>query len=248
MKDKVLLSLLEDVKNGKIDIENAYKKLATLPYEDIGIALLDHHRTVRTGMPEVIYGKGKSIDELLAITKAMLERGSNLLITKIDVVKAKEVLKVSDKLKYNEKASVITCAINPEEKVGSVAVVCAGTSDLPIFEEVSECLELFGNNVVKVIDVGVSGIHRLFSKLEIIRSARVIVVIAGMEGALATVIGGLVSAPVIAVPASVGYGTNFNGITTLLSMLNSCAPNVSVVNIDNGFGGAYMASLINHMS
>lgn len=247
MNDKTLLSLLESLKNGDINVEEAYDKLATLPFEDIKVALLDHHRTVRTKMPEIIYGKGKSIDELTVITKAMIDRKSNLLITKLDKIKASELLKVSNKLKYNERASLAVANINPEKNVGKVSVVCAGTSDLPVLEEVSECLELFGNNVVKVIDVGVSGIHRLFSKLDIIRSAKVIVVIAGMEGALATVVGGLVSSPVIAVPTSVGYGTNFNGITTLLSMLNSCSPNVSVVNIDNGLGGAYMASLINHM-
>ena len=243
-----LKKLLENVKNGNASIDDAAKKIIDLPFEDIDIAMLDHHRSIRTGQPEVIYGEGKSIDMLIPIVNAFIEKNENMLITRLNDSKAKQLETISDKLVYNKIASTMKFEPKPLPLTeSSVCVLSAGTSDLPIVEEAVETLAILGNRYTKIVDVGVAGIHRLFSKIEIIRDAKVVIVVAGMEGAIASVVGGLVSAPIIAVPTSIGYGSNLQGITTLMAMLTSCSPNVTVVNIDNGFGAAYFASIVNHI-
>ncbi|MEK6796412.1 MAG: nickel pincer cofactor biosynthesis protein LarB [Spirochaetota bacterium] len=245
MTKERLSVLLTKVSRGKLSIEKAIRELADMPFEDIGIASLDHHRALRLSQPEVVYGKSKSVSEICAIARAIVRKKNNLLITRIDAAKAKRVLSIDKKLRYNERAECIVGEFAPVKKHGLVAVVSAGTSDMHVVEEAYETLSMLGNNAVKVIDVGVAGIHRLFHRLPEIRKANVVIAVAGMEGALASVIGGLVAAPVIAVPTSVGYGANFGGVSALLSMLNSCSPNVVTVNIDNGFAAAYAASLMN---
>ncbi|MBI4976367.1 MAG: nickel pincer cofactor biosynthesis protein LarB [Spirochaetes bacterium] len=245
MTPERLRALLDEVARGKATPQKAYDIIKDIPFEDIGIANLDHHRVLRTSQPEVIYGKSKTIDELTRIAKAIIAKMNNLLITRIDKTKARVLLKLSKKLRYNERGEIIVGVFEPVTKAGHVAVVSAGTSDRYVVEEAAETLAILGNNCSVVVDVGVAGIHRLFARIDAIRKANVVIVVAGMEGALASVIGGLVSVPVIAVPTSVGYGSNFGGLSALLGMLNSCSPNVTVVNIDNGFAAAYSASIIN---
>jgi hypothetical protein len=237
--------LLIRIQEGSTSPAQALETLKDLPYQDIGVAVIDHHRTLRSGQPEVVFGKDKSIDELCAIANAIIEKQANLLITKITAEQAAAILPLHRALRHNERAGLIVGEFAPQEHIGLVAVVSAGTSDLPVVEEAAETLELLGNRVERVVDVGVAGIHRLFGKLDIIRKANVVIVAAGMEGALASVVGGLTGSNVIAVPTSVGYGASFGGLAALLGMLNSCSPNVSVVNIDNGFAAGFNASIIN---
>jgi len=240
--------LLEEVKSEKITIDQGMENLKNLPFEDIGYAMVDHHRTIRTGHPEVILGSDKSVEQIVGIMERLESKGSNILVTRVDDQKAEKITARLPLVKYDPTSRTII-RINEEsakEGHGMVLVITAGTSDIPVAEEAVITCELMGNRVEKVYDVGVAGIHRLFSKADLINKASVIIVVAGMEGALASVVGGITDKPVIAVPTSVGYGASLGGVAALLGMLNSCAPGVSVVNIDNGFGAAYIASLINH--
>jgi pyridinium-3,5-biscarboxylic acid mononucleotide synthase len=240
--------LLEDVKESNIDIETALNKLKDLPYTDLGFAKIDNHREIRVGYPEVIYCEGKTVEQVRDIVALMLTKDCNVLGTRATEEMYKEVKKLSGDAQYNKLARTITIKRKEVALTGSyIAVVAAGTSDLPVVEEAAVTAEILGNRVERVIDVGVAGIHRLFSKLDLIKGAKVVIVVAGMEGALASVVGGLVDKPVIAVPTSVGYGANFGGLSALLCMLNSCASGISVVNIDNGFGAGYLASMINNL-
>ncbi|WP_427339983.1 nickel pincer cofactor biosynthesis protein LarB [Caloranaerobacter sp. DY30410] len=238
--------LLEGVKNGDIEIEDALERLKDLPYKDLGFAKIDNHREIRVGYPEVIYCEGKTVEQVKSIVEFMLTKNKNIIATRASEEMYKAVKEICEDANYNKLGRIITIRRTEEKYTDSyIAIVAAGTSDLPVVEEAAETAKLLGNRVEKVIDVGVAGIHRLLANLDIIRGAKVIIVVAGMEGALASVVGGLVDKPIIAVPTSVGYGANFGGLSSLLSMLNSCASGVSVVNIDNGFGAAYIASMIN---
>ncbi|WP_026882993.1 nickel pincer cofactor biosynthesis protein LarB [Clostridium akagii] len=240
--------LLEDIKDNKINIEEALEKLEDLPFKDLGFAKIDNYREIRVGYPEVIYCEGKTLDQVRDIVKYMLTKNNNILGTRATEGMYNAVKEICMEAEYNKLGKTITIKRKEQAITDSyIAIVAAGTSDLPVVEEAYETAKILGNRAVKVVDVGVAGIHRLFARLDVIRGAKVVIVIAGMEGALASVIGGLVDKPVIAVPTSVGYGANFGGISALLSMLNSCASGVSVVNIDNGFGAAYSASIINKL-
>ena len=244
-----LKKLLTKLKDGEIDVEGVLEDLKQLPYEDMGFAILDSHRHLRQGFPEVILGDGKEPSQIIALMEKMTSKGENILVTRVEEKKVKLISKRFKEIEYNSQSRTVTLLThNIEIKgKGEVLVMSAGTSDIPVAEEAVVTLEIMGNKVEKLYDVGVAGIHRLFDKKERLFSARVIIVVAGMEGALPSVVGGLVDKPVIAVPTSVGYGANFGGITPLLSMINSCAAGVTVVNIDNGFGAAYAASLINRL-
>lgn len=248
MNQETLKEVLTQIQQGKLSVEEGLCIVKELPYSDLGIALIDNHREIRTGYPEVIYCAGKTPDQVVTIMSHMNGRGNNVLGTRASKEMFEAVHAVIPHAVYNELGRVITIR-NKEVEISKdyIAIICAGTSDLPVVEEAVETALLLGNRIERITDVGVAGIHRLFSKLELIRSAKVLIVVAGMEGALASVIGGLVDKPVIAVPTSVGYGANFQGLSALLSMLNSCASGVSVVNIDNGFGAAYNASIINKL-
>ncbi|MCX7919864.1 MAG: nickel pincer cofactor biosynthesis protein LarB [bacterium] len=238
--------ILNQIKSGKLSVEKAIEKLRTLPYEDLGFAKLDHHRHLRQGFPEVIFCQGKTSDQILRIISRFVASGQNVLATRVAKDVAKIVKKKFPKSEYNELARTI--AIKQKQvklSSGIIAIVCAGTSDIPVAEEAAVTADLFGNKVERVYDVGVAGLHRLLDKKDILFAANVIIVIAGMEGALASVVGGLVNCPVIAVPTSIGYGASFGGLAALLAMLNSCSSNVAVMNIDNGFGAGCFASLIN---
>ena len=240
--------LLNEVRDGNTAVADALERLRTLPFEDLGFAKLDHHRALRTGMPEVIFAESKTPAQVAMIFARMANAGGNVLATRASRTVYEAVLEAEPRAEYHEAARAVTLMQAPPiAGKGTVAVVCAGTSDLPIAEEAAITARLMGNTVELVADVGVAGIHRLLAQKETLQSARVLVVCAGMEGALPTVVGGLVNAPVIAVPTSVGYGASLGGIAALLGMLNTCAPNVCVVNIDNGFGAACIASLINHL-
>ncbi len=241
-----LKSLLEQVRDGALDIDSAVEKFKHLPFENIGYATIDHHRAIRVGMPEVIFGKGKTPEEIVGIAGHLLERSANVLATRASAEAFELMRQKYPEAEYFPRSGALRVWRDrtPRGK-GLLAVVCAGTTDLPVAEEAAVTAEIMGNDVRQVADVGVAGIHRLFGHMDVIREARVCVVCAGMEGALPSAVGGLVSCPVVAVPTSVGYGASFNGLAALLGMLNSCASNVSVVNIDNGFGGGYVASLIN---
>jgi len=240
--------LLESVKDNKINVEDALKKLVDLPFKDLGFAKIDNHREIRVGYPEVMYCEGKTVEQVKEIVEFMLTKNNNILGTRATEEMYNEVKKICEDAEYNKLGRTITIKKKEERLTDSyIAIVSAGTSDLPVVEEAYETARILGNRAEKITDVGVAGIHRLFSRLDVIRGAKVVIVIAGMEGALASVIGGLVDKPVIAVPTSVGYGANFAGIAALLSMLNCCASGVSVVNIDNGFGAAYSASMINKL-
>jgi pyridinium-3,5-biscarboxylic acid mononucleotide synthase len=243
-----LESLLRDVKDGRTGVDQALDRLRDLPFEDVGFAKLDHHRALRTGMPEVIFSSGKTEAQVAKIFARMAASGGNVLATRATRAHFDAVHSVESRAEYHETARCITLtqAVATPGK-GTIAVVCAGTSDLPVAEEAAVTARLMGNAVDLIADVGVAGIHRLLAQRESLYSARVLIVCAGMEGALPTVVGGLVNAPVIAVPTSVGYGASFGGVAALLGMLNSCSPNVSVVNIDNGFGAASIATLINRL-
>ncbi|MBI5970238.1 MAG: nickel pincer cofactor biosynthesis protein LarB [Deltaproteobacteria bacterium] len=247
MNAEALKKLMLGVRKGSIGVEGALQALKSLPFEDLSFATVDTHRSLRRGFPEVIYGEGKSAAQIKAIATAMLARKENVLVTRLDVAKARILKKTFRASVYNDTARTFFIKSHPVVKKGrgTILVVCAGTSDVPVAEEAAIVAGYMGNDVERLYDVGVSGIHRLLHKKDAIMSANVLIVVAGMEGALPSVVAGLVDRPVIAVPTSVGYGANLGGLTTLLSMLNSCASGVSVVNIDNGFGAAYAASLIN---
>ncbi|MCR5603200.1 MAG: nickel pincer cofactor biosynthesis protein LarB [Lachnospiraceae bacterium] len=239
--------LLNDVKDGKISVDEALLNLKKEPFEDIDFAKVDLHRRTRQGAAEVIYGAGKSAERIVSIVGSMVNNGQEpVIITRIDKAKADELAKKYE-ISYNEEAAFATVGRLPDpDGTGSIVVATGGTSDIPVAEEAALTAEALGNKVIRLYDVGVAGLHRLMSHMEELMEANVIIAIAGMEGALASVIGGLADCPVIAVPTSVGYGASFNGLSALLSMLNSCASGVSVVNIDNGFGAGYLASMINH--
>jgi NCAIR mutase (PurE)-related protein len=245
-----LRTLLEQVRAGAVDVDAALGRLRHLPYEDLGFAKVDHHRALRHGMPEVVFGQGKTPEQVSAIVKTLLASSQNVLVTRAEPQVA-ERLKIenpeSDLEYFPASGAVRFWRDRSERGKGKIAVVCAGTSDLPVAEEAQVTAEVMGNQVDAIHDVGVAGIHRLMQNRERLTEARVVIVCAGMEGALPSVIGGLVSAPVIAVPTSVGYGASFHGLAALLGMLNSCASNVTVVNIDNGFGAGYAASLMNRL-
>jgi len=245
MDVKHLEEILKAVKSGQIGIEAAMRRLKTLPFEDLGYARVDTHRCLRTGVPEVIYGQGKTLEQIRGIVLKMAEGGDNILVTRADRDVFGGIRDVIEDCEYHESARIVVVKPRPLPRCGNIAVVCAGTSDIPVAEEAAVTAEVLGNRVVRFYDVGVAGIHRLLDVREDLCRARVAVVVAGMEGALASVVGGLVACPVIGVPTSVGYGAAFGGIAALLSMLNSCASGVSVVNIDNGFGAGYQANLIN---
>lgn len=240
--------ILEKYKKGEIDLEEALEKFPDRGIEEMGFATIDTDRFRRTGIPEVIYASGKTVEQVQQIAERMYQKGINVLATRVTPEMAEAVKNVVPDAEYNALSKTITYKFSNEvEPRGYIAIVAAGTSDLPVAEEAAVTARFLGNNVETVYDVGVAGIHRLFHRLEIIRKARVIIVVAGMEGALTSVIGGLVDKPVIGVPTSIGYGANFQGLSALLAMLNSCASGVSVVNIDNGFGAACQASLINKL-
>lgn len=240
--------LLNDVAKGRVTPEDAMLKLKMQPFEDLGFAKADLHREVRQGAGEVIYGAGKTPQQIVEISKALLERGqNNVLITRLSAENA-EIISASLPLQYYEMGNIGMLGEMPKPDTdGTILIVTAGTSDMPVAEEAALTAEFLGNRVERLYDVGVAGLHRLLAHLESIMKAKVIIAVAGMEGAIAGVVGGLADCPVIAVPTSVGYGASFGGLTALLSMLNSCASGVSVVNIDNGFGAAYTASMINKL-
>ena len=249
MNIRKLEQLLKKVKAGETSIDEAMAQLKSLPFEDLGFARIDHHRTLRKGFPEVIWGEGKTTAQILSIMRQLKNKGQNVLITRIDEKKAQTIQKVFRKSQYYPGSRVLTLIHPPIEMIGkgTILVITAGTTDIPVAEEASVTAQLMGNRVETLYDVGVAGIHRLLSERGRLEAAHVLIVVAGMEGALPSVVGGLVDRPVIAVPTSVGYGTSFGGVTALLAMLNSCASGVAVVNIDNGFGAGYVASLINRM-
>jgi NCAIR mutase (PurE)-related protein len=250
--NKVLHDLLEQVARGEVAVDAARDRLTEMvraqPFEDLGFARVDHHRSIRQGFPEVVLGLGKTPAQIAAIAAEIASRGSTLLITRATEAAYEAVKRVVPHATYYADAGVIAFRQRDVSKgKGTILVVAAGTSDLPVAEEAARTAELMGNDVARLYDVGVAGIHRLLAERATLESARVIVVVAGMEGALPSVVSGLIAVPVIAVPTSVGYGASFGGLAALLGMLNSCASGVSVVNIDNGFGAAAIASLINHL-
>jgi hypothetical protein len=248
MDPTAIEALLNSVREGSTGVNEALERLRNLPFEDMGFAKLDHHRALRTGMPEVIFASGKTCAQVAAIFAHMTKAGGNVLATRASREAYDAVRAVEPRAVFHEAARAITLMqADAVAGKGTIAVVCAGTSDLPVAEEAAVTARLMGNTVEMVTDVGVAGIHRLLAQQHALTSARVLIVCAGMEGALPTVVGGLVNAPVIAVPTSVGYGASLGGVAALLGMLNTCSPNVSVVNIDNGFGAACIASLINHL-
>lgn len=241
-------NLLNKVKDGSTTIEDATEKLASLPFEDLGFAKMDYHRELRQGSPEIIYCAGKTVEQVASIMKKMIQRGSNILGTRATEEMYLAVKEFCPQVSYHYLARTITIQLKEIPKPTTyIAIVTGGTSDIAVAEEAAITAEILGNHVEKIYDVGVAGIHRLFAHLNTIRNAQVIIAIAGMEGALASVVGGLVDKPVIAVPTSVGYGASFGGLAALLSMLNSCASGTAVVNIDNGFGAGYMANMINRL-
>ncbi|MBV51536.1 MAG: 1-(5-phosphoribosyl)-5-amino-4-imidazole-carboxylate carboxylase [Nitrospinae bacterium] len=247
MNKNVLQKLLRDLYNHKIDPKQAADLLSTLPYENLDFAKVDHHRSLRSGLAEVIYGQGKTSDQVISIIKSLHKAGNDILTTKLDSEVYKQIKKkLPAGAVYNESSrTLIIQKAKKKKKMGHITLVSAGTSDIPIAEEAQITAELFGSRVETIFDVGVAGIHRLLDKVDGLRQARVVIVVAGMDGALAGVVGGLVSCPVIAVPTSVGYGASFGGVAALLTMLNSCATGVATVNIDNGFGAGCIAHKIN---
>jgi len=248
MDELQLRELLESVRTGAASVDTALDQLRHLPYEDLGYAKIDHHRELRQGFSEVVFGKGKTPEQILGIASRLLERSRNLLITRTTQSVADRLASICPEAEFFPLSGAIRVWRDRALRgKGRIAVVCAGTSDIPVAEEAQLAAEVMGNEVDSIHDVGVAGIHRLISQSDRLRMARVVVVCAGMEGALPSAVGGLVSVPVIAVPTSIGYGASFHGLAALLGMLNSCASNVSVVNIDNGFGAGFVASLINRL-
>jgi NCAIR mutase (PurE)-related protein len=248
MDSRYLRELLEQVQGGGMNLDEAMHHLKKLPFENLGYARIDHHRCVRTGVPEVIYSEGKTIEQTQGIVKKLSLHHDNILATRASREVFEGIQSVITDCEYHDMARIVVIKPRPVEKVGNIAVVCAGTSDLPVGEEAAVTAEVLGNRVMRIYDVGVAGIHRILDACDDLYKANVAVVVAGMEGALASVVGGLVSCPVIGVPTSVGYGASFGGVAALLTMLNSCASGVSVVNIDNGFGAGYQSSLINKLA
>jgi hypothetical protein len=248
MTEDQLRSLLEDVRTGATDVDAALERVRHMPFEDLGFAKVDHHRALRHGIPEVIFGLGKTADHVIAIAGKLLDRDDNVLITRTTPEMAARVTEAFPEAEYFPQSGTVRFWRNRARTgKGKIAVVCAGTSDIPVAEEAAVTAETMGNEVESIHDVGVAGIHRLIGNRARLAEARVIIVCAGMEGALPSAVGGMVSVPVIAVPTSVGYGASFHGLAALLGMLNSCSSNVTVVNIDNGFGAGYVASLINRL-
>jgi NCAIR mutase (PurE)-related protein len=248
MTIKELENLLEEVKSGKKTVNEALDALKYFPYSDLGFARIDHHREIRTGYPEIVYCAGKSVEQVKEIFRVMAQREDNIFGTRADEKMYEAIRNILPEAVYYKEARIISIKKKePEVPETNIAVITAGTSDIPVAEEAAVTAELLGNNVVRIYDAGVAGIHRLVDKLPEIKNCRVVIVIAGMEGALASVVGGLVDKPVIAVPTSVGYGANFGGISALLAMLTSCSSGVTVVNIDNGFGAGFSASMINRL-
>jgi len=248
MDQDQLRVLLEQVREGAIEIDTALDRLRHMPFEDLGFAKVDHHRALRHGMPEVVFGLGKTADQVSSIAASLLARSQNVLLTRLTAEVAERLQREHAGGEYFPASGALRFWRDRTLRgKGKIAVVCAGTSDLPVTEEAQVTAEVMGNEVDAIHDIGVAGIHRLMHHRERLCEARVVIVCAGMEGALPSVVGGLVMAPVIAVPTSVGYGASFHGLAALLGMLNSCASNVTVVNIDNGFGAGYAASLINRL-
>jgi hypothetical protein len=247
--DKASLArLLEDVRAGRLDVEAAAGRLSALPYEDLGFAKVDHHRALRAGGPEAVFCPGKSPEQVVAIVGCLAAQLPNVLATRCDAGAAAAVKAAGLPCVYHELPRLLVVRPEPVDGIGLIAVAAAGTADLPVAEEAALVAEALGNRVERLVDCGVAGLHRLLAHRELLSEANVIVAVAGMEGALPSVIGGLVDRPVIAVPTSVGYGTSLNGLAALLAMLNSCAPGVSVVNIDNGYGAAAQANQINKLA
>jgi hypothetical protein len=249
MNFETLNQILSMVADGELPVGQAADRLKHLSFEDIGCAHVDHHRALRKGFPEVIFGQGKTSEQIIAILEKLEQSENIVLVTRINAQKADAVLSRFPNARYFDDAHLLKIEKQPPEitGLGTILILSAGTSDIPVVMEASLTAKAMGNEVKTLFDVGVAGIHRLFAHQKELEKASVIVVAAGMEGALPSVVGGLVKAPVIAVPTSVGYGTSFNGMTALLGMLNSCSSNIAVVNIDNGFGAGYMASTINHV-
>ena len=247
MNEDILRKLLASLSRGEISVDEVLERLKDLPFEDIGVACIDHHRSLRQGLSEVIFGEGKEVAEILAIMERMSEQGENIMVTRLPQKKANEIQANYGDSVYHEKARVLTLTRHPVQVQtrGTILVISAGTSDIPVAEEAAITARFMGNEVETIYDLGVAGIHRVLSHRERLTKASVIIVVAGMEGALPSVVGGLVDRPVIGVPTSVGYGASFQGIAAVLGMLNSCAAGVTVVNIDNGFGAGYAASVIN---
>ncbi len=243
-----LEDILNKVQRGTLSPKKALRLLKDYPYQDLAFAKIDHHRELRRGFPEIIFGQGKTPDQIVKISREILKKGNSLLITKVDPPVYRKIKGKLPAVRYDSQAKVIYCKQKgPAKGKGKIAVITAGTSDIPVAEEAAITCEIFGNDVERIYDVGVAGLHRLFGEYDKITGARVIIIVAGMEGALPSVIAGITDKPIIAVPTSVGYGASLKGLAALLAMLNSCPGGVAVVNIDNGFGAAYLASLINHL-
>jgi pyridinium-3,5-biscarboxylic acid mononucleotide synthase len=249
MDRKKIIELLSDVKEGRVEVEQAFEHIKDLPFSELEFARPDTHRQLRTGFPEVVLGQGKTVEQIIEISRSLLKHHDRLLITRVDREPAEAVQREVTELTYDAHARLLFHEPEVIEITGNgtVTIICAGTADLPVAREAAVTARLMGNRIEEIYDVGVAGIHRLLEHRERLQESAVIVVIAGMEGALASVVGGLVGCPVIAVPTSIGYGASFGGLAALLAMLNSCATGVAVVNIDNGFGAAAMASSINHL-
>lgn len=249
MDERQLLKLFRELRRGRVSPERAVEAVRHMPFQDLGFAKIDMHRALRKGFPEVIWGEGKSAGHLTKLIREYRRHGQNVLATRVSTEKARVLRRRHRGLRYDAVSRTLTHEAVRWRDLGkgTIAVVTAGTSDLPVAEEAFVTARIMGNRVERMYDVGVAGIHRLFNHGQALMKARVVIVVAGMEGALASVVGGLVSAPVIAVPTSVGYGANFGGISALLGMLTSCAPGMAVVNIDNGFGAGYLAATINRM-
>ncbi|UCD86764.1 MAG: nickel pincer cofactor biosynthesis protein LarB [Desulfobacterales bacterium] len=250
MDAKAIRKLLESVSRGRLTVDQALDQLKRLPFEDLSYACVDHHRSLRKGFPEVIFGEGKSVEQIQGVMEAMVDQQDTVMITRVSAEKAKAIMAKYPKATYHPEAHMLVLASKPIEpaSTGLIMVIAAGTSDIPVAEEAQVTARTMGHRVESLYDVGVSGIHRLMRHDKLWTEASVFIVVAGMEGALPSVVGGLVDKPVIAVPTSIGYGSSFGGITALLGMLNSCASNVTVVNIDNGFGAGYVAATINALA
>jgi len=245
---EAIAKLLTQVRRGRVTVDDAMERLRDMPYENLGFARIDHHRPLRQGMPEVIFGRGKTPAQIENLVRRMLRHGHNVLVTRTDAATFERVREVAPQAKFHPLSGAI--AIRSERKLrgrGMILVITAGTTDIPVAEEALVTADIMGNRVEPLYDCGVAGLHRLLGESKALKRARVVIVAAGMEGALPSVVGGLVAAPVIAVPTSVGYGASYRGLAALLGMMNSCAPNVAVVNIDNGFGAGYLASVINRL-
>jgi len=245
MEKKYLTNLLENYKKNKLTINEVLTKLKNLPYEDIDFAKIDHHRALRKGFPEVVFCQGKTKEQISSIFISLSKKNNNIILSRAEEEIYNYLKKIDGRLQYNKLGRIITLQNKKQDKKGHILVISAGTADIPVAEEAGVTAEVLGNYVERLYDVGVAGVHRILINKEKLFKAKCIIVVAGMEGALASVVGGIASAPIIAVPTSIGYGSHFQGLAPLLSMLNSCTPGVVVVNIDNGFGAGYFASLIN---